>query len=145
MAASREAIMAALFTLLSGLPGLVTTGRRLRDPENLDPTATPALFLVEHQEEYERPDTNLPPIRRLKALALLYADAGTDQTVVPASAINGLLDAIDAALKPDSLFSGKQTLGGLVDAVVIDGEVRRASGDVSGKAMAVIPIMILLP
>ncbi len=145
MAASRETIMTALFALVSGINGLVTTGRRMRSPKDLDPTSTPALFLVEEADPYERPDNNLPPIRRMHASVVIYQDVGTDQTVVPATAVNNILDALDVVLKPDNPFTGKLTLGGIVDAVIIDGAIERGSGDMTGKSIAVVPITILLP
>src|SRR2546423_728215 len=135
---TREQVMAALFAALTpptpSMAALKTYSRRLIDPEGLDPAMSPALFLVMHQELYERQESNEPPVRSLKALAFIYNDVGADQNVVPETAVNALLDAIDAALAPTPT-SGQQTLGGLVSHVYIEGEIIRASGDVTGKTV----------
>lgn len=149
MAATREQIMVALFTTLSNAPGegvFITKSRRNRDPEGLDPTTTPALFLVEHTDKWDRTGGyNSVSKREMNVFAIVYYDAGTDQNIVPSSVLNPLLDAIEAALAPDNRQTNTFTLGGLVQACLIDGESQRASGDVTGKGLAVIPIRILIP
>lgn len=146
MAATREQIMEALFAVLQTTGSFVTVGRRLQDPEGLGPSATPALFLVEHEDEWGRKQGfNIQAVRELRARVLIYIDAGSDPNKIPAQFINDTLDAIEAAFVPDNRQTNTFTLGGLVLSVTIDGNSTRAAGDLTGKALVVIPIRILLP
>lgn len=144
--ATREQIMAALFTVLSGTSTFITKGRRNRDPEGLKPAQTPALFLVEHDDEWNRKTgINAPAVRLLNAKAILYIDTGADENAIPSTFINNALDSMEAAFAPDNLVLGTFTLGGLVRACHLDGTSTRASGDVTGKGLVVVPIRILMP
>src|SRR5262249_39541474 len=67
---SRERVMDAFLSLLAESCDFVTIGRRNRDPETLDVDESPALFLVEHSETYERPSPSLPPKRILNVRAV---------------------------------------------------------------------------
>jgi hypothetical protein len=55
------------------------------------------------------------------------------------------LDRLDQALAPDNLLTGRCTLGGMVYSCIMDGDVEKAPGDVTGKSLAVVPISIVLP
>jgi hypothetical protein len=147
LAITREQIMEALFTVLQGSSEFVTASRRLQNPEGLTPASTPALFLVEHEDNWERGKGgyNLPPIRSIHARAIVYIDVGNDPNAIPSSFINMALDAIETAFAPDNHATNSFTLGGLVQACVLDGNSVRASGDVTGKGLADVPIRILLP
>jgi len=144
--ATREQVMAALFTALAGVGAFVTKSRRNRDPEGLTPSQTPALFLVEHDDNWDRKaGLNAPAARLLSAKAILYIDTGTDENAIPSTFINNALDSMEAAFAPDNLVLGTFTLGGLVRACNLDGTSTRASGDVTGKGLVVVPIRILMP
>jgi hypothetical protein len=145
MAGTREQIMAALFGKLSTCFAFVAVGRRLRDPENVASNERPALYLIEHEDEYQRPAPNLPPIRTLTCWAIVYTDSRQDQNAIPATQQNNIIDAIDVALAPGGSDDGYQTLGGLVFSCMVDGHVQRASGDVTGKGLIAIPIKIIMP
>ena len=74
--------------------------------------------------------------------------AGMDPEDVPDTAMNALLDAIDAAVLPrgaDALAGNRQTLGGLVAHCYPFGPVFVDTGDIDGKAVAAIPFQILVP
>lgn len=144
--AGREQIANKLFALLSKSATFKTMSRRNRDPEGLDPSETPALFLVENEDKWDRSSGfNIPAIRAMNLVAIIYTDCGPDQNAIPSSFINDTLDAIEAAMVPDDQQTGAFTLGGLVQSCDIDGLSQRASGDVTGKALAVVPIRILIP
>lgn len=146
MAATREQVMEALFAVLQTVGTFATKSRRLQDTENLGPHETPALFLVEHEDNWDRKQGfNIQAVRQLHARALIYIDVGNDPNKVPSQFINNALDATEAAFVPDNLQTNTFTLGGLVLSVTIDGASTRASGDITGKALVVIPIRILLP
>ena len=78
-------------------------------------------------------------------LAYIYTDVGDDENAIPASTINNLLDEMELSLKPDDSKTNRCTLGGLVQSVMIDGEVAKNPGDITGKSIAVVPISILMP
>lgn len=145
MAASRETIINALFELLASSGEFKMTGRRNRDPESIPTEQTPALLLVEHSERYEIQSRNLPAKRFINLRAIIYTDVGDNDSAIPATIVNNMLDGVDAALIPDNPQSGFCTLGGLAYSVKIDGEVIKAPGDVTGKSLAIVPIQILIP
>lgn len=147
MSASREAIMTALLVLLAppGQSTFRTVGRRLDNPENIAADLKPALILVEHEDEFVKDQPGYPLVQVMTVAAFLYTDVGTDQNRVPQQPLNDLIDALIAALKPDHGGTIRQTLGGLVHDVWLHGVAPRASGDITGKAMSVLPIKILLP
>jgi hypothetical protein len=141
--ATREQIMQALLLLLAGTGNFVTVGRRNNDPEGLGPSQTPALFLFEHSEEFHRPSANLPPVIKLKVLAIFYADTGPDVNAIPSAPVNNALDALQTALLPDNRETGFFTLGGLVYGLYVEGEIMKAPGDKTGKSLAIVPITII--
>jgi hypothetical protein len=144
MAASRETILNALFAQLSTLAVFKFTSRRDREPESITPAMSPALFLVEPGEKYERPSVALPPKRTLHVDAIFYNNVGPEPNLIPLTLINNALDALDAALTPTS-STYLYTLNGLVDAVYIDGEVEKRTGAKTGAAAAIVPIAIRIP
>lgn len=145
MSATREQVMTALLAVLSATAQYKLVSRRNRAPATITPDLSPALFLFEDAEMYERAAPQLPARRTLTAKAIIYNNAGPNPNVVPASVVNAALDALDVALKPDSPGTGRLTLGGLVYSAMIDGDVVKAPGDQNGVAIAVVPIKIDLP
>ena len=146
--ASREQVMNALFALLQTTGNFITASRRLENQENITPEMSPALFVVEHLDDYKRPVIAAPPKRDLTAMAIIYNNVGVSTDAmnrIPASPINNAIDAMDAIFNGDNPLVKKNTLGGLVEACFIEGTIVRASGDVDGKASAFIPIRIILP
>jgi hypothetical protein len=134
MSASREAIYAALFALVSGSAEFKTKGRRLK--LWTDVNAKPAVFVAQRGAT--------PQKVTLKADIFIYTNVGKDPNVIPAAQLNDLVDAIDAALA-GSAVTGRQTLGGLVAHCWIEGEVMIDPGDLDGDGVAVIPVRILIP
>ena len=139
---TREQVAEALLAKLAAGQAYQTTGRRNRDPENIP---TPALLLLEFGETTERQSVNLPPKRIWRYRAVIYVDAGGDETVIPASLLNPFVDAIDAALVPDDPLQGRSTLGGRVYSALVKGETIRSPGEVTGRAAAIVPIEVIVP
>ena len=143
---SREDIFTALFALGQGLSwgtppqGFAYISRRVRLAADLP--ALPALCQAEHDESFAR-TPGLDPRRTLGAAWMIH-QATADPDAVPASANNALMDAIEAALAPDSA-DGCCTLGGLVQHCWIEGEVFKDPGDLDGQALLIAPIRILIP
>jgi hypothetical protein len=145
MSVTREQIMTALLTTLTASGNFPTYGRRNRHPETIAATNTPALILVGHGETYERQSPSLPARRTLDVDAIIYTDVGQNENAIPDSILNPLLDGLDASLMPDSPGTGRCTLGGLVYSAMIDGEIVKAPGDVTGKGLAIVPIRVIIP
>lgn len=143
--ATREAIMNALLAKLAATAEYVLVSRRNRAPETITPALSPALFLFEDAEHYRREGPSRAPVRSLIAKAVIYNNVGPNSNMVPATVVNNALDALDAALVADNAALNTCTLGGLVNGVLIDGEVVKAPGDVTGVALAIVPIRILMP
>jgi hypothetical protein len=139
----REHAVAALFALLTSVASFKTASRRARAPESIPFEDTPALTLLQHAQAYKSPSFSQPAIRSLKFFAMIYADTGDDENAIPSAITNPICDAIDAVLNNRTL--GAQTLGGLVTAAFIDGDVVESPGDFTGKNLVLIPITILLP
>jgi len=142
--ATRETILAALLAAVQATGYFVSTGRRARDPAAIGPAQSPACFLVCSGETFKRPSPNLPAIRTLRVAAFLYNDVGANANAVPESALNAAVEALEAALAPDRP-NGYCTLGGLVTAAYLNGEEHRAPAEMTGKALAVVPIDVLMP
>lgn len=80
----------------------------------------------------------------MKALWVCYFPVNTDDLVTPTSpTLNNYMDALEAVLKGPLTAQAKQTLGGLVNNVWIDGQVLIDEGLNSGPpALISIPITI---
>ena len=143
---TREPIFQALFALASaatwGDPaaGFAYVSRRVRLFDDLP--ATPALCQAEHEETVER-TAGQPPRRSLWASFVIHHSTG-DPDAIPAITSNLILDALDAALLPDSP-DGCCTLGGLVAHAWIEGKVFKDPGDLDGRALMIVPIRMLVP
>lgn len=146
MAATREAIMEAVYELVIGVHDFRTTSRRLKLWTDVPANERPALFQAEHAETYSRQSETLGK-RGVDVTLFIYTDAH-DAKTIGATELNTILDELDAALAPtgaDLVFAGRQTLGGLVSHCFIDGEVFKDPGDLDGDGLLIVPIKILVP
>lgn len=134
----------ALFSRLA-TSSYKSSSRRMRDPETVAPENTPVLFLVEHSESHTNNTASLPTIRALLYTAFIYTDVGDDENAIPSTTINALLDEIEINLRPDDPQNNRCTLGNLVHSVIIEGDITKAPGDVTGKSLAIVPIRVLVP
>lgn len=134
--------MTALFALLSAAAPFTTTGRRLKHWSMV--AEQPALFLDDRGTDYPPHDSGIPPKRTLMADVWIYANSGEDPDAVPATQLNSLIDAVEAALAP-SPVTNTLTLGGLVTHCWIEGRPEYFSGHLAGQAIAVVPIKMLVP
>ena len=141
---TREPIYEALFALLSGAAEFATASRRLRHWSAVDPAEQPALFQVQKRETAKAAEGS-PTQWRAEIDVYVYCQAADDETP-PASALNPLLDAIEAALAPKGadLASGTQTLGGLVKHCWIAGAIETDEGALGGQAVGIVPLEILV-
>lgn len=143
MTPSRETIGAALFSQVATAAGFATSGRRVVMWTKI--SEFPALFLNAVGNHYPAPENrHLPPKRTLAYEIWIYSSAGKDPNAVPESALNDLVDAVEAALAP-SVVTNVQTLGGIVSHCWIEGQVELFSGVLDGIAKAIVPVKILVP
>jgi hypothetical protein len=139
---NREAIYGALFARLAGAAAFATVGRRLRHWSDVGPAEQPALFMVQKRETAERPP-GLPAKWTLLVDLYVYAHAA-DEPSPPASVLNPLLDALEAALGPDNAATNRQTLGGLVQHAAIAGAIETDEGVLGGQTVAIVPVEIVV-
>ena len=145
MAATREQAIEALAARLATAYAFGTVTRRVTSPTTLGQPGAPGLGIVVHHESYHRPALNVPPRRTMFVSAIVYVATGNNANAIPDAILNPIKDAIDAALARDNFATGFCTLGGVVEACGIRGEVVQAPGDQLGQGLALIPIEIVLP
>lgn len=138
---TRESYYAALFAKLVTIPGIVTSGRRMKLIDEMSQSELPALFMVIDKQETTTV-RGLPSRHVLSASVFVYA-AAPDHHTPAGPVLNGLIDAVDAALAPD--FEGFQTLGGTCSHCWIDGTTEVFDMGLGEKAVAIIPVQILVP
>jgi hypothetical protein len=141
---ARETVYVALLNLLTTTGSFKLVSRRNRAPESIGPTLSPALFLFERGETYHVISPGMPVKRCLKVSACFYNDVGADLNATPTTLVNNALDALDAILTGDPA-TGRTTLGGLVYSIKQSGDTEGSPGDREGKAVAIVPLEIILP
>ena len=122
--------------------GFLTMGRRLKRWD--DVPSQPALFLRSGDEELEYVQT-IMQAQTIGAEIWIYSNAGQNPDAVPETALNNLLDAVQAAFAPDDRLTNRFTLGGLVHWCRLEGKVEKDPGDIGGQAIAVVDVKITVP
>lgn len=138
---TREAVYAALFAKLQTVPGLKVCSRRLQNCQDMQPEDLPAAFQMQGNQSLKFSGAN-PANNTWKADWLLYAHT-SDLSIAPSTVLNGMVEASTAALAPPPAFD-KQTLGGLVEYAAIDGDIQIFEGVLGDRAIAILPISIVL-
>lgn len=153
MAVDREAIMAALFTRLQGVAGIVTSSRAYRPWDQVAAEEQPALFLVNGNQN-AKAQRKLPTVWTLMPTIHLYVRHDADPTAAPGTALNQMLQAVAAAFErtpsekaaaqfisdPDDPHT---TLDGLVSACYINGTIETDEGMFQNQGVAIIPLEIV--
>lgn len=124
-----------------------TPSRRLKLWNAVDPSAQPALFLVQHREGYLQSGVGTLARRYLDMGCWCYAPTGSE-TAVGDDYLDLMEEGIEAVLGPDDPQRNELTLGGLCywcRATREDGLFVRDPGDIDGQALLVFPIRILIP
>ncbi len=139
----REPIYAALFALAAGAGNFVTVERRWRHWSEVTPAEQPALFMRQRGETAVVKALGAPPVWTLAIELCLYAHS-SDPYGTPASLLNPLVDAVEAALAPPAA-TGLQTLGlpQFVQHAWIAGKVTTDDGALRDQAVALVPVEIL--
>lgn len=154
MAVDREAIMAALFTRLQGVAGIVTADRRFRSWDQVSESEQPALFLVTGNQT-AKPQRKMPTVWTLQPVIYLYVRHDADPAAAPGTILNQMIQAVAAALErtpcearngtafPDDPEDPYTTLGGLVNACFINGTIETDEGLMQNQGVAIIPLEIV--
>lgn len=122
--------------------GFLTFSRRLKMWG--DVSAQPALFLRDADEQLVYNNIILQE-QTINAEVWIYSKAGENPDIAPITGLNNLLDAVQAALSPDSPMTGRFTLGGLVHWCRLSGKIEKTPGDLDGQAIAVADVEITVP
>jgi hypothetical protein len=140
---AREAIYAALWSLVAEAGDFATTNRRLKHWADVGPAEQPALFMSEKGGTAKTKALGAPIVWTLFADFYVYAHS-SDPYLAPAAILNPLLDAIEAALAP-APSTGLQNLGlpAMVAHAYIAGKVETDEGVLGDQAIAVVPVEIL--
>jgi hypothetical protein len=154
-AVNREAIWAALFAWFKQQLGASYTsmGRKHTPPPDLTIADQPAFFQVATKERHLPKGSNFSgtPVKlMLEGVLILYLynaspdeDIGAEQTLAE-TLLNNLLQAVDAALVPDNVSTGKFTLGGLVTHCWLEGDSSLDPGIFGPQCAAILPIKMLV-
>lgn len=152
----RKVIKNALFTLaqaatfpytVNGASTWLSSSRRLKLFNAVDPTVQPAMFMVQHQETYLTNKEGHLTKRFLEMGLWCYART-TDPDIIGDDLLDSMLSGLEAALAPDDANRIELTLGGLVYWARIwksSNMFIRDPGDIDGQALLVLPVRILLP
>jgi hypothetical protein len=139
----REAIYAALWALAAEAASFATASRRLRHWSDVSPAEQPALFMSEKGAVAKVPVLGAPVLYTLYADLYIYAHSA-DPYLAPATLLNPLIDAVEAAIAPPPA-TGIQNLGlpDMVQHCYIAGRVETDEGTLGDQAIAIVPVEIL--
>ncbi len=139
----RESIYGALWTLGSGAGSFASANRRLRHWADVAPAEQPALFMSEKGGHAIVKALGAPIVWTLYADFYIYVHS-SDPYAAPATILNPLLDALEAALAP-SPATGIQNLDLplMVQHAYIAGKIETDEGVLGDQAIAIVPVEIL--
>lgn len=153
---SREDIAEALFALGADVRWTIgakeyafrTKSRRLKTFDQVGAEQQPAFYCVETNERLAK--RTREPRQLVQSFSLVvYHQAGAVAEAVPATTNNLIMEAIEAALAPKPTDPGfrddRNTLGGLVHHVWIEGEVIKDPGDLDKQGLIVVPVKVRHP
>jgi hypothetical protein len=140
---NREPIYAALFGLVEAAADFAVVDRRLRHWADVSPAEQPALFMAQKTELASIKTLGAPTVWTLAVDLYVYAHS-SDPYLAPATVLNPLLDAVEAALAP-SATTGLQDLGlpAMVQHAYISGKIETDEGVLGDQAVAIVPIEVL--
>jgi hypothetical protein len=139
----REQIYTALWALGANAARFASANRRLRHWTDVAPAEQPALFMSEKGGQAAIKKLGAPIVWTLYAEFYIYAHT-SDPYLAPATILNPLIDAFEAALAP-SPTSGIQNLGlpQMVQHAYISGKVQTDEGVLGDQGIAIVPVEIL--
>jgi hypothetical protein len=140
---NREPIYAALFGLLETAADFAVVDRRLHHWSDVSPAEQPALFMAQKTELASVKTLGAPTVWTLAVDLYVYVHS-SDPYLAPATVLNPLLDAVEAALAP-SATTGLQDLGlpAMVQHAYISGKIETDEDVLGDQAVAIVPIEVL--
>lgn len=143
---NREAITQAAADRIFAIPGLRSTGRKVKDYAQTAAGDCPALYLGVGAQELLT-EVGRPPVWRLELVAYLYCHDGS--SAGPSAQMNRFLDAIDQVLgrdvpsDPVAIGTGAATtLGGLVHSARVSA-VQTDEGSYGDLGVAIVTIEVI--
>lgn len=152
MIPAREDVAVALYNLVDAgarkVAPIATSSRRLVPYDRLDAAQMPALFLTQVPEKDAQGYggmIGMPPTRTMYFEIWLYVCEPQESSIVPATQLNTLTDAVQQALIPLGAYD-RQTLGNLVQSARLERDVE-VYEDVTadGISIAIMTVAVLLP
>lgn len=147
----RELIYSSLFALLSSqscMSGFRYMSRRGIIFSTLSPDQSPAMMMEQIGENQTSSGRGMPYRWELDVMVALVVDVN-DPSVIPASIINPVADAIEAILpgapKPVQTLAAYNNGIPMVSSVILFGNGKGNSGTMGSKAFTMIPIRIITP
>ena len=142
---TREGIALALAEILTGIPGVTTFSRRWRKMENCAPEDQPFISLTPGREQPRNTQGLNGVVWVFEFVVTIYAYE-PDPAAAPASRLNPIMDALEAALRPAKGLPGQmQWLGdatGRIQHAWISGPVETDEGVLGPQAIAIVPIEV---
>ena len=145
MSGPRETIATTLLALLSEATGVNVATRRFTAFDEVAPGDFPYLILMQDQEQV---DTNIREagatiaLKKIAYKVLIYASGDGTENSIPATALNNMIDAIEAALTPVG-FANLQQLGlPYVRWALLKGPIEYDGSAFGNVGVAVIPIEV---
>lgn len=141
---ARETIAKTLLLFLSNAAGVTAYSRRYTALDEVADGDFPYLILLQDREQI---DTAMEQagatigLHRFQFKVLLYALGDGTENAIPATQINNMVDAIEAALRAP--YAKSQTLGlSFVQWAVINGPIEYDGSAYGNHGIAVIPIEV---
>jgi len=144
MTATRNQIYDALLALGAGAPFATPMAESSRRFKLFDQCEKPALFQLEPDENYRAREGRLR-IRTFHVTWVFYTEDGQNPAATPAMTTSNILDVLDALFPEGNATGERQTLGGLVFHVAIEGSVKKYEGDLDGQTIITVPLVIVVP
>ena len=138
----REPIYAALWELAASAASFASANRRLRHWADVAPAEQPALFMSEKGGSAVMKALGAPIVWTLYADFYVYVYS-SDLYLAPATLLNPLLDALEAALAPLPA-TGIQNLRlpTMVQHAYIAGKVETDEGVLGDQAIVIVPVAV---
>lgn len=146
--AAKALVLGVTFpTAIQGQTTWVSVSRKLKMFNEIDPSAQPCSFIVQHGELYESKYVGVPPRRTMLVSIWNFAYPGED--VDGDDYLDSMEEGLESALGiVDDVMRNELTFGGLVYSVAVDRTSNlliRDPGDIDGQALLVLPLRIILP
>jgi len=152
MNTNRETVYVALFNLLlsslSVKQKFVTTGRSFVPVTDLTQNQFPAMYVIQHGEQWVKMGKGIPAKRTLHCSLVCYGWSGKVNQEFPATKLNAMMDVLDTVIETPGNPANVQSLGGLVEHVYIEGEIHMTEGSIGTNqnvSVMEVPITMLLP